>query len=61
MVINRHGDLLIKPQIPLRGLDGRVPEQKLDLFEIAATFTAQLGAGTAKIVSAEALDPNLLR
>jgi len=32
-----------------------MPEQKLDLFEIATGLAAELGAGTAEIVSTEAL------
>ena len=37
-----------------------MPEQELDLFEIAAGFPAELRAGPAEIVSPEALDPDLL-
>jgi hypothetical protein len=43
-------------QITLGGLDGRVAEHEFDLLEIPATLPAQLGAGTAEIVSAEVLD-----
>jgi len=38
-----------------------VPKQELDLLEIATTFPAQLGAGTAEVVGAEVLDADLLR
>jgi hypothetical protein len=38
-----------------------VPEQKLDLFQIAAVLAAKLRTGTAEIMSAEVLDPDLLR
>jgi hypothetical protein len=38
-----------------------VPEQEFDLFQIAATFTAQLGACSAEVMSTEVLDPDLLR
>jgi hypothetical protein len=38
-----------------------VAEQELDLLEIPAIFAAQLGAGAAEIVGAEAFDPDLLR
>jgi hypothetical protein len=38
-----------------------VPEQELDLFQIPAAFPAQLRAGPAEVVGAEALDPDLLR
>ena len=42
VVIDRYGDFLLRSQIPFRGLDGRVPEQELDLFEIASIFVAEL-------------------
>jgi hypothetical protein len=38
-----------------------VAEQELDLLQITAAFPAELGAGTAEVVSAEVLDPGLLR
>ena len=53
-------DILFGAQITLGGLDGRVPEQKLDLLQIAAVLPAELGAGTAQVVSAEVFDPDLL-
>jgi hypothetical protein len=37
-----------------------MPQQELDLFEIAAVLAAELGAGAAEVVGAEALDPDLL-
>src|SRR6202041_2124318 len=43
IVIHRHGNLLIGPKVALRRLDGRVSEQKLNLFQIAAALAAQLG------------------
>jgi hypothetical protein len=38
-----------------------VPEQEFDLLKIATVLTAQLGTGTAEIMGAEVLDPDLLR
>jgi hypothetical protein len=38
-----------------------VPEQELDLLEIAATLPAQLRAGATKIVGTKTLDADLLR
>jgi hypothetical protein len=38
-----------------------VPQQKLDLLEIAAILPAQLRASPAQVVGAEVLDPDLLR
>ena len=37
-----------------------MPEQELDLLEVAAVLAAELGAGAAQIVGAEALDADLL-
>src|SRR5271169_3069502 len=38
-----------------------MPQQKLDLLEIAARLPAELGACPAQVVGPEALDPNLFR
>jgi hypothetical protein len=38
-----------------------VPEQELDLLEIAAVLAAELGASAAEVMGAELLDPYLLR
>jgi hypothetical protein len=38
-----------------------VAEQEFDLLEVPAALPAELGAGTAEVVSAEVLDPDLLR
>ena len=52
-------DILFRAEITLGGLDGRVPEQKLDLFQAAAILPAELGAGAAQVVRPEPLDPDL--
>jgi hypothetical protein len=36
-----------------------MPQEKLDLFEIPAVLAAELGAGTAQVVGAEAFDADL--
>jgi len=41
-IVHRHRDVLLGPKIPFGGLDGGVPEQELDLFEIPAGFAAEL-------------------
>jgi hypothetical protein len=46
--------------MPLGRLVHRVPEQELDLLEIAAVLPAELGAGAAEVVYAEVLDADLL-
>jgi hypothetical protein len=38
-----------------------VTEQKFDLLEIAAALAAELGTGSAQVVSTEVLDSDLLR
>ena len=37
-----------------------MPEQELDLLEIATGFAAELGAGATEVMGAEALDPDLV-
>ena len=61
IVVHRDLDILFGTEISLGGLDGRVPQQKLDLFQIPAILAAELGAGAAEIVGAEVLDADLLR
>jgi hypothetical protein len=38
-----------------------VAEQELDLLQIPAAFAAELGTGSAQVVSTEVLDSDLLR
>jgi phage replication-related protein YjqB (UPF0714/DUF867 family) len=61
IVVHGDLDLLLRPQIPLGGLDREAAEQELDLLQIAATFAAELGTGSAQVVSTEVLDSDLLR
>ena len=61
IIIHRDSYLLIGAQIPLGGLDRGVAEQELDLLQIAAAFAAELGTGSAQVVSTEVLDSDLLR
>jgi hypothetical protein len=58
VVVDRDLDILLGAQIALRGLDGRVPQQKLKL-QVAAVLPTQFRAGTAEVVGAEVLDPDL--
>ena len=55
----RHIRCFIGAQIPLGGR--RMPQQKLDPLQVTAVLPAQLGAGPAEVMSAEVLDPDLLR
>ena len=56
-----HCDLyiLLGAEITFCRLDGRVPQQELDLLQISATLPAQLRAGATEVVGAEVLDPDL--
>ncbi len=36
MIVHRDRDLLLGPEVPLRRLDGAMPEQELDLLEVPA-------------------------
>ena len=56
IVIHRHGNLLVRPKIALCRLYGRVPEQKLDLFQVPAALAAQLGT-SAPLMPHAALAP----
>jgi hypothetical protein len=61
IIVHSDLDILLGVQIPFGGLDGRVPEQKLDLLEIPAALAAEFGTGATKVMSAKVLDPDLLR
>jgi hypothetical protein len=61
VIVHRDLDILFRAKIAFGGLDGGVPEQELDLLEIAAALAAEFGAGAAQIMGAEVLDPDLLR
>ncbi len=60
-MVDRDSNLLLGAQVALGRLDRGVPEQKLDLLEIASRIAAQLGTGAAEVVSAEVLEPDLPR
>jgi hypothetical protein len=49
---------LLGAEIPLRRLDRAMPQQKLDLLQVAARLPAELGAGPAEVVGSEVLDSN---
>jgi hypothetical protein len=59
-IVDGDGDLLLRSQVVFRRLDRAVPEQELDLFQVAAAPATELGAGAAEVVGAEALDTDLL-
>jgi len=42
IIIHRYLDVLLRPQIPLSGLDGRMPKQEFDLFQIPAVLRHSL-------------------
>ena len=57
MVIDGDGDLLLGPQVALGRLDGRVPQQKLDLLEVPAILPAEPGAGPPQVIEGGQLLP----
>jgi hypothetical protein len=61
IIVHRDLDILVRPQIPFCGLDRGMAEEELDLLQIPTVLPAQLGAGTAEVMGAEVLDPDLLR
>jgi len=61
VVVHRDLNILFGAQITFGGLDGRVPKQELDLFQIPSTLPAKLRAGAAQVMGAEVLDPDLFR
>jgi hypothetical protein len=61
IIVHSDLDILLRPQIPLSGLDGRMPEQEFDLLEIPAVLPAQFRASPAEVMGAEVFDPDLLR
>jgi hypothetical protein len=60
-VIDCNRNLLLGSEITLRGPNRRVPQEKLDLLEIATALAAKFGTGSAQVMRAEVLDSDLLR
>ena len=59
-IVHGDGDCLLRAEVALGGLDGGVPEQELDLFELAAGFAAELGASAPEVVRAQVWNADLL-
>ena len=53
-----HGDsqLLLAAEVPLSGLYGDIPEQKLDLIQFAACEMTQTGARPPKVMGCQLFD-----
>jgi hypothetical protein len=49
-VVHGNPELLLASKITLRGLDGDMSEQKLDLIQFAACEMAERGAGAPQVV-----------
>lgn len=58
MIVDRLLQLLLAAEVTLRGLNRYVAEQKLDLFEFAATEMTQSSAGSPEIMRGNVLDPS---
>ena len=54
-IVDGDSELLFAPEIPLRRLDGHVPEQELNLLQFAAGQMALPGARAAQIVRCQLL------
>ena len=52
-VVGGVGEILPGAEVAFGGLDGGMAEQELDLFQVTAGGTAQLGTGAARIVGLE--------
>jgi hypothetical protein len=61
VVVYGNLDILLRPEIAFGRLDRGMAQEEFDLLEVPATLPAELGAGTAQVVSAEVLDPDLPR
>jgi hypothetical protein len=48
--------ILLRSQVPLRGLHGRMPQEQLDLFQLPAGGPAQLRACATKVVGRDSSD-----
>ena len=60
-VVHSASEFLFAPEVPLRRLDGDMPQEKLDLLELAAGQMAQPRASTAQIVWSQFLDAGACR
>lgn len=50
---------MLTSDVPLRCLDRSVTKKELNLFELAATFVAESGTGTTKVVGRQIGDAGL--
>jgi hypothetical protein len=60
-IVNGAANALLAAQIPLGGLNGNVPEKKLDLLQFSTGRMAEPGARPAKIVRRKPLDACFVR
>jgi hypothetical protein len=60
-VVYSGSELLFASEVALRGLDGDVSEQELDLIQFAAGEMAETGAGAPQVVRGQLVDPGASR
>ena len=59
-IVHWMSQILFAAEIAFRGLDGCVPEQKLNLLELPTAVVAKLRAGPAQIVRRNVLQAGFL-
>src|SRR5271154_6248989 len=52
-IVHGMSQRLLRPQVPLRGLDRGMAEEQLDLLQLPARLAAKFGAGPAQVVRRE--------
>jgi hypothetical protein len=56
-IVHRMSEILFAAQIAFGGLDGSMPQQELNLLELAAAAVAQLRTGSPQVVRGNMLQP----
>jgi hypothetical protein len=49
-IVHRLNQVLLRTEVAFRSLNTRMPQQQLNLLQIPARFSTQLGAGSSQVV-----------